>query len=91
MSYIVKNVYFKFSKPSNDSVSRSQNGREAIVKSSLFATLMFTAISWPVWTCAQPASDAMAKTVKPDEMGVVGGRFRDFDSLHESNDPGDVS
>jgi quercetin dioxygenase-like cupin family protein len=38
------------------------------VKNSLLATLMFTAMSWPAWTFAQPASDAMAKTVKPDEM-----------------------
>ena len=38
------------------------------MKNSLLATLMFTAMSWPVWTYAQPASDAMARTVKPDEM-----------------------
>jgi hypothetical protein len=63
------------------------------MKNSLRATLMFTAMSWPVWTYAQPASDAMAKTVKPDEMKwePLGGRFRNFDALHESNNSGDVS
>ena len=47
------------------------------MKNSLLATLMFTAMSWPAWTFAQPASDAMAKTVKPDEMKwePLGGGF----------------
>jgi anti-sigma factor ChrR (cupin superfamily) len=47
------------------------------MKTSLLATLMVTAISWPVWTYAQPASDVMAKTVKPDEMKwePLGGGF----------------
>jgi len=38
------------------------------MKSHLLAGLAFAALSWPMWTYAQPASDVMAKTVKPDEM-----------------------
>jgi anti-sigma factor ChrR (cupin superfamily) len=38
------------------------------VKNSLLATLMLTAMAWPAWCYAQPAPDAMAKTVKPAEM-----------------------
>jgi quercetin dioxygenase-like cupin family protein len=46
------------------------------VKNSLLAALMFTAMSWPAGTYAQ-APDAMAKTVKPDEMKwePLGGGF----------------
>ena len=70
-------------------------GRTAKVKRTnrLIAAMMLSAACWPVWTCAQPAPDAMAKTAKPDEMKweSLGGGIRDFNSLHEPNDPGDVS
>jgi quercetin dioxygenase-like cupin family protein len=47
------------------------------MKNSLLATLLFTAMSWPVWTYAAPAPDAMATTVKPDDMKweKLGGGF----------------
>jgi hypothetical protein len=38
------------------------------LKQSLAATLIFTAMLWTIGTYAQSAPDAMAKTVKPDEM-----------------------
>lgn len=46
-------------------------------ETTLLATLLFTAVSWPVWTYATPPSDEMAKTVKPDEMKweTLGGGF----------------
>jgi quercetin dioxygenase-like cupin family protein len=47
------------------------------VQTSLLVAIMFTALSWPLGTHAQPAPDVMAKTVKPDEMKwePLGGGF----------------
>src|SRR5690242_19102651 len=54
-------------------------GRTAKVKltNSLIAAMSFCVVCWPVWTCAQPSPDVMAKTVKPDEMkwDSLGGGF----------------
>jgi quercetin dioxygenase-like cupin family protein len=44
---------------------------------SLHVAMIFSAISWPVWTCAQPAPDVVAKTIEPEEMQwePLGGGF----------------